>query len=160
MANQLYKGDKPLATFIPQIADNLTTDDSTKALSAKQGKVLNEKTANDIPYDSNNSVKDMIDEVNAKIQRKEFINKQNLTFDNIPSTCTGLLLLRSFTSSASSFWFLIPVNVYCGSAVIDTPIKTGSYGVDPTGASYSNGTLSITMSASTGSFFATLIYGN
>lgn len=43
MANQLYKGDKPLATFVPQIADNLTTDDSTKALSAKQGKVLNEK---------------------------------------------------------------------------------------------------------------------
>lgn len=28
---------------VPQIADNLTTDDSTKALSAKQGKVLNEK---------------------------------------------------------------------------------------------------------------------
>lgn len=43
MANQLYKGDKPLATFIPKIADNLTTDDSTKALSAKQGKVLNDK---------------------------------------------------------------------------------------------------------------------
>ena len=43
MANQLYKGDKPLATFVPQIADNLTTDDSTKALSAKQGKVLNDK---------------------------------------------------------------------------------------------------------------------
>ena len=43
MANQLYKGDKPLATFVPQIADNLTTNDSTKALSAKQGKVLNEK---------------------------------------------------------------------------------------------------------------------
>lgn len=45
MANQLYKGDKPLATFIPQIADNLTTDDSTKALSAKQGKVLNDTKA-------------------------------------------------------------------------------------------------------------------
>ena len=43
MANQLYKGDKPLATFVPQIADNLTTDDSTKALSAKQGKVLKDK---------------------------------------------------------------------------------------------------------------------
>lgn len=28
---------------IPEIADNLTTDDSTKALSAKQGKVLKEK---------------------------------------------------------------------------------------------------------------------
>ncbi len=40
---QLYKGDTPLATFVPQIADNLTTDDSTKALSAKQGKVLNDK---------------------------------------------------------------------------------------------------------------------
>lgn len=47
MANQLYKGDKPLATFAPQIADNLTTDDSTKALSAKQGKVLSDRVTND-----------------------------------------------------------------------------------------------------------------
>ncbi len=33
-----------VAEFVPEIADNLTTDDSTKALSAKQGKVLNEST--------------------------------------------------------------------------------------------------------------------
>lgn len=31
-----------VAEFVPEIADNLTTDDSTKALSAKQGKVLND----------------------------------------------------------------------------------------------------------------------
>lgn len=62
MAYQLYKGDTPLATFIPQIADNLTTNDSTKALSAKQGKVLNEKTASDIDYSSGVSVKQKIDE--------------------------------------------------------------------------------------------------
>ncbi len=121
-------------------------------------------TADEVPYDSNNSVKDKIDSnygiLNAKIQRKEFLQKQNLTFDNIPSTCTGLLFLRGFTSSASNFWFLIPVNVYGGSAVIDTPLKTGSFGADPTGASYSNGTLTVTMSNSTSSFFATLIYGN
>ena len=41
MSNQLYKGDTPLATFVPEIADNLTTNDSTKALSAKQGRILN-----------------------------------------------------------------------------------------------------------------------
>lgn len=29
-----------VAEFVPEIADNLTTEDSTKALSAKQGKVL------------------------------------------------------------------------------------------------------------------------
>lgn len=32
-----------VAEFVPEIADNLTTNDSTKALSAKQGKVLNNK---------------------------------------------------------------------------------------------------------------------
>ena len=43
MAKVLYKGDTPLATIAPKVVDNLTTDDSTKALSAKQGKVLNDK---------------------------------------------------------------------------------------------------------------------
>lgn len=43
MSNQLYKGNTPLATFAPEVVDNLTTDDSTKALSAKQGKILNDK---------------------------------------------------------------------------------------------------------------------
>ena len=41
--NVLYKGDTPLATIAPEVVDNLTTNDSTKALSAKQGKVLNDK---------------------------------------------------------------------------------------------------------------------
>ena len=121
-------------------------------------------TAEQISYDSNNSVKDKIDSnygiLNAKIQRKEFLQKQNLTFDNIPSTCTGLLFLRSYNSVASNFWFLIPVNVYSGSAVIDTPLKVGTTTSEPTGASYSNGTLTVTMNTSTNSYFATLIYGN
>ena len=34
-----------VAEFVPEIADNLTTDDSTKALSGKQGKVLNDKVS-------------------------------------------------------------------------------------------------------------------
>lgn len=39
----IYVNGQATAEFVPEIADNLTTDDSTKALSAKQGKVLNEK---------------------------------------------------------------------------------------------------------------------
>lgn len=39
----IYVNGQPTAEFVPEIADNLTTDDSAKALSAKQGKVLNEK---------------------------------------------------------------------------------------------------------------------
>jgi len=38
----IYLNGQPTAEFVPEIADNLTTDDSTKALSAKQGKVLND----------------------------------------------------------------------------------------------------------------------
>lgn len=39
----IYANGQPTAEFVPEIADNLTTDDSSKALSAKQGKVLNDK---------------------------------------------------------------------------------------------------------------------
>ena len=105
------------------------------------------------------TINNSINLLNAKIQRKEFLQKQNLDFDNIPQTCTGFLFLRGYTSSTSGFWFLIPFNVYSGSATIDTPFKVGSFGADPTGASYSNGTLTVTMSSSTSSYFATLIYG-
>lgn len=35
---------------IPTIADNLTTDDATKVLSAKQGKVLNDMIGDAIEY--------------------------------------------------------------------------------------------------------------
>ena len=121
-------------------------------------------SASDVEYSTGVSVEDKIDSnygiLNAKIQRKEFLQTQNLTFDNIPSTCTGLLFLRSFHSTASGFWFLIPVNVYGGSAVIDTPFKVGTTSAEPTGASYSNGTLTVTMNTGANSFFATLIYGN
>ena len=43
MANQLYQGSNPLATTCPNVVDNLTSTSSTDALSAKQGKVLNDK---------------------------------------------------------------------------------------------------------------------
>lgn len=39
----IYLDGQPTAEFVPEIADNLTTDDSSKALSAKQGKVLKDK---------------------------------------------------------------------------------------------------------------------
>lgn len=39
-----------VAEFVPEIADNLTTNDSTKALSATQGKVLNDKVGNSKIY--------------------------------------------------------------------------------------------------------------
>ena len=45
MANQLYQGDNPLATTCPNVVDNLTSTSSTDALSAKQGKVLNDKVS-------------------------------------------------------------------------------------------------------------------
>lgn len=119
-------------------------------------------TADDIPYDSNNSVKDKIDEnfniLNTKIQRKEFISKQALTFDNIPSTCIGFLYLRSYNSMPQTIWTLTPINIYNGTGVIDTPLNTGSDTRYPTSASYSNGTLTVNLSNS-GSFFAMLIYG-
>ena len=47
MANQLYQGANPLATTCPNVVDNLTSTSSTDALSAKQGKVLNDKVESD-----------------------------------------------------------------------------------------------------------------
>ena len=38
----LYKNGRKMGEYVPEIADNLTTNDSTKVLSAKQGKVLND----------------------------------------------------------------------------------------------------------------------
>lgn len=42
-----------VAEFVPEIADNLTTDDSTKALSAKQGKVLNDNLGSQLFFGAN-----------------------------------------------------------------------------------------------------------
>ena len=45
LTNKQYVDAKAsqVQNLIPTIVDNLTTDDGTKALSAKQGKVLNDK---------------------------------------------------------------------------------------------------------------------
>ena len=42
--------NKPTIPTVPEIVDNLTTNDATKTLSAKQGKVLNDLIGNAITY--------------------------------------------------------------------------------------------------------------
>lgn len=72
---------------IPEIADNLTTDDSTKTLSAKQGKILNDKinniisSGNDyIKYDDGTMI--CYGEVSGQSNNTDYWNFVNRT-DNI-----------------------------------------------------------------------------
>lgn len=51
-AENLNKIQDNVEKAIPEIVDNLTTDDATKVLSAKQGKALNEKIEGTVVYEN------------------------------------------------------------------------------------------------------------
>lgn len=53
-------GDARVVGVMSDVVNNLTSTSTTSALSAYQGKVLNEKTAADIPYSTGVSIKNKI----------------------------------------------------------------------------------------------------
>lgn len=128
--------------------------------------------ASEVAYDNTSSgltaddVQGAIDEVDgycdtllARIQRKQFLNKNSVSFNNIPNTCTGILLTRPFDST-SQWWILASFNVYNGAACIDyNPYNPQSRTTEiPTSASYNNGTLTITYAGTTAAF-VDIFYG-
>ena len=133
---------------------NNATEEGLYYINDKPDSII---TAEQVAYDDDNSVKDKIDTVNSKIQKKEFLNTSSLTFNNIPQTCRGFLHLRGYSGNSQTNWTLTPFIVEAGSPAFDTPLNIGSSNRIPSSVSYSNGTLTFSLSSSMNNF-AILIF--
>ena len=151
-----------LLNYIKQIWDTTSYFNPTRMNHIEDGiyavsdKVDN-LNADDIAYSSGVSAKDKIDTVNSKIQKKDFLNTSSLTFNNIPQTCRGFLHLRGYSGNSQTNWTLTPFIVEAGSPAFDTPLNIGSSNRIPSSVSYSNGTLTFSLSSSMNNF-ALLIF--
>ena len=105
----IYLNGQATAEFVPEIADNLTTDDSAKALSAKQGKVLNEKTAYDIPFTNVMSTGGKIQELSVQSARVLKAFTWNYTAQSFEVNASETFILYG-ARAGRGLLYIVPIN--------------------------------------------------